>query len=271
MRTVHSERFLYQRVSGELRRRITARTYRPGSGLPSHEELAREFRVSAITIRRALHDLILEGLVISHQGLGVFVKDPKRIIRSLGPSVSTTRLEEEMERAGVKPGIRELSLTIVPASEDIAGRLQLKPGTEVYRHDKLILADEEPISEDVIYIPRQLGDTLISKMATQFAFSLLFERGIRFDHIDFSITGDTISQEQAGLFGLVIGFPLIVFHYTPIRDDGTPVLAGTVIWRADRLSLNLCARPEIHRQGEALPKGRSAYRKSRVAPMEDNQ
>jgi GntR family transcriptional regulator len=270
MRTLQtSQRFLYQRVSGELRRRIREGTYRPGAGLPSHEDLAREFGVSAITIRRALHDMVLEGLLVSHQGLGVFVKDSKRIVRSLGPSVSTTPLEEELERAGVRPGIRELSLAVVPASEDIAARLQLRPGTEVYRHDKLILADEEPLSQDIIYIPRQLGDTLIRKMATRFAFSLLFEQGITFDHIDFAITGDTVSHDQAGLFGLVIGFPLIVLHYTPIRGDGTPVLAGTVISRADRLSLNLCARPEIHEQGHTSPAPESRRVKSAGNRTED--
>ena len=53
-------RFLYQSVTDELRSRITACTYPRGVRIPSVDELATEFGVSSITIRRAIRDLSLE-------------------------------------------------------------------------------------------------------------------------------------------------------------------------------------------------------------------
>src|SRR5262245_1935181 len=87
-------RFLYQKVAAEIRRRIRAGVYQPGARIATESELVREFRVSAITVRRAIHDLSVEGLLTSRQGLGIFVTDPRRIVRSLGARVNTSLAEE---------------------------------------------------------------------------------------------------------------------------------------------------------------------------------
>ena len=82
LRLATGSRFPYQTVTDELRSRIVDRNYPPGLRLPSVEELASEFGVSTITIRRAIRDLSLEGLVTGRQGLGNFIVDKQRIVRA---------------------------------------------------------------------------------------------------------------------------------------------------------------------------------------------
>ena len=76
-------RYLYERVKSELRRRIAHGDYGPGHRVPSESELVEAFGVSTITVRRAIRELIAEGLLIGRQGLGVFVADNRRIVRDL--------------------------------------------------------------------------------------------------------------------------------------------------------------------------------------------
>lgn len=64
---------LYQQLKDLIRQRITAGVWPDGGQLPSTSELCAEHRVSAITVRRALTDLIGEGLLRGAQGRGVFV------------------------------------------------------------------------------------------------------------------------------------------------------------------------------------------------------
>ena len=58
----------FQRVSDELRVRMTDGTYVQGSFLPSQRDLAEEFRVSRDTVQRALRELVDEGWIESRQG-----------------------------------------------------------------------------------------------------------------------------------------------------------------------------------------------------------
>jgi GntR family transcriptional regulator len=74
--------FLYKHVTRELRRRIDRGVYGRGDRIPSERALVKELRVSAITIRRAIRDLSFEGLLIRRQGLGVFVAQKPKIVRS---------------------------------------------------------------------------------------------------------------------------------------------------------------------------------------------
>ena len=62
------------RIADAIRAAITSGQYPPGAQLPSLPELARTHQVSLVTVRLALARLRQEGLVISRQGVGNFVR-----------------------------------------------------------------------------------------------------------------------------------------------------------------------------------------------------
>lgn len=241
-----AQRFLYEEVSRELRVQIQGGVLEPGVKIPSHKTLGQQFGVSAITVRRAIRDLILEGLLLSRQGLGVFVRDRRRIVRSLG-TASTTPFADEIRRAGVVPGIQQLSFSLVPARASTARRLGLDEGTYVYRHEKIILGDGQPLSRETTYLPREVGQFLEEELKESFVFSLLTLHGFKIDHIDFRINGVAASESDAQLFNLSVGFPLIVVHYVLLSPIGEPIAAGSIISRSDRMAFDFCSRPEKHK------------------------
>ena len=181
-----STAFLYRTVATELRDRIKRGIYRPGQRVPTEAELVREFRVSGITVRRAIRDLVLEGQLQGRRGAGVFVRERRRVVRSLGDDFRAS-LGDEIRRAGEEPGIRELACALVEAPEDVARRLGLRPGTRVYRHEKLVLADGEAVCIDVAYLPRRLGDRVKNGLAREFVFPILLARGVSIPSIDFTV------------------------------------------------------------------------------------
>lgn len=242
-RGVNTKRFLYERVKRELRQRIDRGSYRPGGRIPSETALVRELRVSAITIRRAIQDLSLEGLLIRRQGLGVFVAHNPRIVRSL----TVMSGADEIRRSGVEPAIKELSLSLVRAESDLARHLRVPASTLLDRLERLILGDGEPLGLDITFLPRALGQLLKDEMSQEFIFPLLISHGIAIDHIDFHIEGSTLSESQAGLLDLPAGFPVLILDYTPIAPDGRPILTGRTISRADRFSYSVRAHPTVHR------------------------
>jgi DNA-binding transcriptional regulator YhcF (GntR family) len=65
----------YQQVANALRAAILTRKFQPGDKLPSGPELAERFKVARMTVQQAIRLLREEGLVVSRQGSGVFVRE----------------------------------------------------------------------------------------------------------------------------------------------------------------------------------------------------
>ena len=73
MLDIRDPRPLYQQVEDDLREKIAQGEIKVGEQLESQQVLARRYGVSLITIKRALNDLISEGILFSRAGKGTFV------------------------------------------------------------------------------------------------------------------------------------------------------------------------------------------------------
>jgi len=73
---------LWRAIRDDLRNKIKAGIYPPGSKLPSTRQLADEYETSPVTVRRAVDSMIELGELIGRQGIGVFVaeSDPTRVM-----------------------------------------------------------------------------------------------------------------------------------------------------------------------------------------------
>jgi DNA-binding transcriptional regulator YhcF (GntR family) len=65
----------YVQVAGALRAAILTKTLQPGDKLPSGSQLATRYGVARMTIQQAIRVLRDEGLIVSRQGSGVFVRE----------------------------------------------------------------------------------------------------------------------------------------------------------------------------------------------------
>src|SRR5919109_3395801 len=70
-----SNRPLYLQLRDALAERIANGEWKPGSAIPNESDLAREFGVSAGTMRKALDLMESERLLTRRQGRGTFVND----------------------------------------------------------------------------------------------------------------------------------------------------------------------------------------------------
>src|SRR5215217_9737586 len=64
---------LYRRLQDALRQAIENSILKPQDALPPERDLAADFAVSRITVRKALDALVADGLLIRKQGAGSFV------------------------------------------------------------------------------------------------------------------------------------------------------------------------------------------------------
>jgi len=71
----------YLRVYAALRERLRTGMYQPGQRLPNQLQLAREFGVSFMTLRRAIELLERDGHLVSRHGIGTFAGWQAGVVR----------------------------------------------------------------------------------------------------------------------------------------------------------------------------------------------
>lgn len=233
-----SRAILYRDIADKLRTSIATGVYRPNDKLPSLADLVAEFKASTISVRRALHELAYEGLIYGEQGRGVFVK-PKSVIHRVLATNAERSIGDEIERAGFKPAIRELKYERIAADEDIASRLQIAAGMRIRRHQKMVLADAEPVSLHFLHFTSDIAPRLESHLAEAFVFPMLKRAKLQVRRTRFEFAAMALSGEHSALFEMPAGFPMGVLHFTPLNRSGQPILTGTTIFRSDRFVFEL--------------------------------
>lgn len=118
----------------------------------SEQELARRFEVSRITTRQALGELEREGWVIRVQGKGTFVTER----RKLEPLSALTSFSENMRALGMRPSYRTLGITVIPASAEVAGGLEVAVEEDVLRIERLLYADDIEMALMRAFLPRRI-------------------------------------------------------------------------------------------------------------------
>jgi GntR family transcriptional regulator len=142
---------LYRHIEQELLRQIRREELRPGEKLPSESEISRRFNVSRITARRAIHNLVQQGLVYSHQGKGSFVAHSR--IRDLSGFRS---FSEDIRARGLTPTSRLLRLQRIQPAAKIRSELNLAAGEPAYRVERVRLVNGMPVAYEDAYLPATL-------------------------------------------------------------------------------------------------------------------
>ena len=176
---------LHTQLRDVLRARILDGQYPQDSQMPSESELGALFKVSRITVRQALGDLQKEGLIFKIHGKGTFVAKPKTF-----QNVSTLQgLAESMTGRGYEVINRLRSFKFIAADKLVAERLQVAEGETVAQIKRVRLINREPISLEITYLPKAIGERLEkADLVTRDIFLILEnDCGLALGHADLAI------------------------------------------------------------------------------------
>ena len=132
---------LYQQLQRTLRDAIEKRILDADDALPAERDLATDFAVSRITVRKAIEGLVSEGLLVRQHGSGTFVRP--RVEKNFS---KLTSFSEDMRARGRNPRSVWLHKGAGSVTPEEALALRLSPGTPVFRFHRIRFADDAPMA-----------------------------------------------------------------------------------------------------------------------------
>lgn len=226
---------VYRQIALILRERIGA-LWRPGDELPSEGELAVEFGVNRNTLRRAIGVLVDEGVLERRRGIKL------RVARL--PSLERPKLEADPTQLfRMRPGtqFKVLQFERQPLGHDSAPLLDLPPGTEAYRIDRLLLSKSEVLAYLVVYVPVDIGEKLRKlDLRRNTITSLLYTNlEIHTRTVRQSIEAALADGVIAGALNMAPGAAALRCRYVITDEDDRPVQAATYYYAGERFRLTL--------------------------------
>ena len=132
---------LYQQLQRALRDAIENRVIGPDDALPPERDLAEMLNVSRITVRKAIDELVEDGLLIRKQGSGTFVSN--RVEKNFA---KLTSFSEDMRARGREPRSVWMNRATGTVTPEESLTLRSSPGTPVFRFHRIRYADDAPMA-----------------------------------------------------------------------------------------------------------------------------
>lgn len=231
---------LYLRLRRLLEDLIKTGRLKQGAALPAERDFADYANISRVTVRRAVDDLVKDGLLSRRRGSGTFVSKPvSRVEQTLS---SLTSFTEDMARRGISTRAEWLRKGLFMPSPEEMMVLGLGNGLRVARLERLRFGDDMPlaierasISEEFLPQPDELAGSLYSQL------DKLDARPVRAMQ---RISATNIREADASLLSVAVGSAGLAIERVSYLQSGRVVELTRSLYRGDaydfvaELSLN---------------------------------
>ena len=146
---------VYQQMNGILRELLRSDEFAEGDQFLTERQVAERFEVSRPTANKVLAGMVSEGLLEFRKGVGTFVCPP-RLNYDIQYLVSFT---QKVIEAGKTPATRVLEFRAIEVQEaeaEIAVKLQMWQGRELFAIARLRLADGIPVILEKRWVPADI-------------------------------------------------------------------------------------------------------------------
>ena len=225
----------YEEITENIRNGILSGKYNPNEQLPLEKEMCEYYGVSRITIKKAVDELVIQGLIIKRRGSGTFVKAVG------GSDVQELSMAKQFEgfsetNKDKKVSSKIVKFEVIHPTEEIATKLKITCDDFVYYTVRTRYADDEPYVIDYTYMPIGLipgikNDILLNSIYGYIEKDLKLK--IKSAHrIIRAILPNELEQEWLKIES---NFPILEVEQVGFLDNGQPFEYSKAHHRSDKI------------------------------------
>ena len=223
-------------VRGILEQLMAAELH-PGDAIPSERSLVSRLEVSRVTVRQAIADLVETGALQRVHGKGTYVTGPQ-----VDSRLHLTSFSREMRERGLRPATVVLAAAEVPADDEVAYALRIRPGRPVVRVERLRTADGTPMAYEVGHYPSALFPGLLQRELGALYDVFASEYGVEVTSGEQTVRAVAADAQQARTLGIAKRAPLLVQERVTYAGD-TVIELATSAYRGDRYRIHMAITP----------------------------
>lgn len=220
---------LYLRLRRWLEAAIAARRLEIGDALPSERDLAKRLDLSRVTVRKAVQELVRDGVLVQRHGSGTFVApQPQRVEQSLS---RLTSFAEDMASRGMPVTSLWLERGLHTPTPEESAALGLSADARVARIARLRCSGDLPLAIERAALaaatlpdPQAIGTSLYAHLET------LGHRPVRAIQ---RIRAVGLGEADAGLLELSPGAAVLQIERTSFAASGEVIEFTRSIYRGD--------------------------------------
>ncbi len=230
---------LYEQLMDTIKVKIK-NDYKADDKLPSEREIMRKYSVSRNTVRQALNELEILGLIYRQHGKGTFVANATDNPATLGNEHSFTK---QMIALGRKPETKIMEYSVRPANKYFANKLNINEGDRIIKLKRLRSADKVPVMIDRTYLPFSKFEGLSAvelEVKHRSLYAVFAEDfGEEFRIADEALSAGRISDKDADVLQVAQGSPGLMLKRTTFNQQNEIIEFTLSSTRSDQYVYNI--------------------------------
>jgi GntR family transcriptional regulator len=224
----------YLQISTWLKELIQTGRYNPGEKLPSEIELSKICGVNRNTLRHAISELMLEGLLRKEKGTGMFVSSSRPLVlKHTLRQISSFR--DDLSEVGMTEKSIILSKGIKEANEHVAKTLILGSNTKVILIRRLRTGNDLPLIYEETYLPGTMFKDILDMDLTGSMYELFAERfNITLARSEQRIRAVNLKGKVATYLGLPENAAGLYMESVTFNDNNIPIEILCAYYRGDK-------------------------------------
>ncbi|KKI90868.1 GntR family transcriptional regulator [Bacillus sp. SA1-12] len=215
---------LYVQLKESIRSSILNGQLKYGEKIPTEIELSESHKISRITVRKAILELVEEGYLIKKQGKGTFVSKPK-IERKI---VHFLSFSDACKANGLKAGSKVIKKEIIQPTPKDQEKLQLDENDAMVYIQRVRYGGDSPVMLENNYFSYKNYHFLLSENLETSLYQTLEEKHqIKPSHSgELSLEIVRATEDQAELLEVATGEPLFYMDTVIFDEHNRPVHIG---------------------------------------------
>lgn len=224
---------LWHQLAQQLTAAVHDGRLQPGDPFENELALAARLNLSRPTVRRAMQEMVDQGLLVRRRGIGTTVAN-----RKVHRRAALSSLHDDLVRAGQAPTTTVLDLR--PTRDPrAASALDLPVDTELLALVRLRCADGAPLAVMHNWLPPAFSDVTVDELSGDGLYAALRARGARPVVARQSVGARMPSRSERRQLAIVGRQPVLTMTRTAFGDTGQAIEFGDHCYRAEDYSLDL--------------------------------
>ena len=224
----------YEEIAGDIRKGILEGRYTLNEQLPLEREMCEYYNVSRITIKKAVDELVNEGLVIKRRGSGTFVKAFDSDVERFSMSKQFSGFSESNKNRKVESKV--LKFEVIHPSEEIAIKLKMTCDDFVYHIIRVRYSDSEPVVVEYTYMPIGVIPGIKNDVLYKSIYSYIEnDLKLKIKSAHKTIRAILPSELEAENLSIDASDPILEVEQTGFLDDGQPFEYSISHHRGDKM------------------------------------